>query len=257
MHMRWRLLALMFFALVALVAQAPAWLFDQALDMASAGAIRLQGTNGTVWNGRGTLLWLDRNRRQIDYRAELAWQFAAAGLLSGRIGWQLSLDKQPLATIAASMPAWQVDGLQLRLPARLLLEQVPHPVAKLGWQGDIRLDSPHWQCTWANRCEGALDLAWSNAAADLLRGHSLGDYQARVQSTAGRYDFSWATLRGETRIDAKGNWAQDGSWQLHGSILGDPVFLQRLPAVAGQFVRPGAQPGEYRFDIEGSVAARQ
>jgi len=84
---------------------------------------------------------------------------------------------------------------------------------------------------------------------DVLRGRPLGDYQIDLRGENERLALTWLTLRGETQINAQGQ-LEAGHGHLEGTVKGDPSFLQRLPSVAGNWVQPGAVPGEYRFRVQ-------
>ena len=86
-----RLSALALFALVVVVTvvalQAPAAWFVHRLAAALGGAVQMQDTEGTVWNGRGVLASPDGR-----WKVPVGWHLRAAPLLRGEV--ELELEPQ-------------------------------------------------------------------------------------------------------------------------------------------------------------------
>lgn len=234
----------------ALTMRAPSWLMDSAINRVTAGEIRLALIEGTLWNGRGTLTVIDPVSLRAQPWVTLQWRWQPGQLLKGDAAWQLLADDKPAGEIAAGFRGWRADGLAFPAPARFAMERIPHAFGRLGWRGDIVIETTQWRCSWRGRCDGRAGLRWSGAAVDVLRGRPLGDYQIDLRGEGERLALSWTTLRGETRIEAQGQ-ISPGNWQFSGAVRGDPAFLQRLPAVAGKWVTPSGTPGEYRFNLQG------
>jgi hypothetical protein len=236
---------------LALIAQAPAWLADSALACATDGAIRLTAIEGSLWNGQGALVAIDPQSRRALPWTTLSWRWRPQRLLRAEAAWALAADNRPAGEIGIGPHGWRADGLSFTAPARFLLERIPNTFAHLGWRGDLRLESQQWRCTWEFRCDGRFDLRWANASVDVLRNRVLGDYQLTAQGEAGRLHFELATLAGDARLQGEGNWEPSGAWHFSGTIEGDPSLMQRLPAVANQWVQPSGKPGAYRFELSG------
>lgn len=243
------------FAFIALLAlfllvQAPAWQIDSLLALATSGALRLARIEGTLWDGRGQLVVIDPVSRSVQPWTELQWKWLPGRLFKGEALWRITGDGKPAGDIAVGVTGWRADGLALLAPARFALERVPGTFGHLGWRGDMQLETSQWSCSWKMACTGRGSLRWAGAAVDVLRGRPLGDYLLDVEGDGRRIAFGWSTLSGETKISAKGELA-GRSWSLTGDVQGDPAFLQRLPSVAGQWVRQGSGPGHYLFDLRG------
>ena len=237
--------------LISLVARAPAWLADTALSRATDGAVRLEAIEGTLWSGGGSLVVIDPVSRRAQPWTTLHWRWRPAQLLQLEASWSLALDNRPAGDIGASPRGWRADGLTLVAPARFLLERIPHAFGHLGWRGDVQFDTTQWRCNWKLACDGRFGLRWAGAAVDVLRGRPLGDYQLDARGEAGQLRFELATLAGDIRLNAQGNWTPGGPWHMGGTVQGDPEFLKRLPAVAGNWVSPTVSPGSYHFEIGG------
>lgn len=235
----------------AVVVRAPAWLVDAALDRATAGAVRLSAAEGTLWSGRGALIVIDPVTLRAQAWTSVAWRWQPMLLARGEAAWRLEADGRSAGEFAAGPAGWRADAVALSAPARFVMERVPHAFGRLGWRGDLQMETTQWHCSWAHRCEGRAALRWTRAASDVLRGRLLGDYQLEAQAQDGRIALQWQTLQGDTQITAQGSVTPSGPWSLQGDIRGDRALLQRLPAVAGRWVRQGATPGEFSFDLRG------
>lgn len=233
-----------------LLVQAPAWQIDSLISHVTGGALRLTRIEGTLWNGRGQLVVIDPVSRRVQPWIALEWKWLSGRLFSGEALWRLSGDGKPAGDVAVGVGGWRADGLALLAPARFALERIPGTFGHLGWRGDMQLETSQWHCSWKMACTGRASLRWAGAAVDVLRGRPLGDYLLDVQGDGQKIVFDWSTLAGETHLSAQGELA-GRSWSLKGEVQGDPAFLQRLPSVAGQWVRQGRDRGHYLFDLRG------
>jgi len=239
---------------LALLARAPAWLADSALNAATGGAVRLLNCTGSLWYGGGNLTVIDPIHQQSLPWVSLDWRWRPSALFRAEAAWSLITDGRPAGELGVSPRGYRAEGLSLSAPARFALERIPHAFGRLGWRGDMQLDTTLWRCDWRMHCDGRVDLRWSGASVDVLRGRLLGDYLFGVRGDGQQLNFSWNTTGGETRVEANGAWQPGGAWNFAGTVRGDPVFLQRLPAVAGRWVTPTGTPGEFSFSLTGGPA---
>lgn len=246
-----RILVFVLTLVLCLAVQAPAWLIDSLLAQTTAQSLRLTQIEGTLWGGRGQLIVVDPVSRSAQPWIALEWHWLPARVFKGELAWRLAGDAKPAGDVAAGIRGWRAEGLALLAPARFAMERIPSTFGRLGWRGDLQLETSQWQCTWKMSCNGRGSLRWAGAAVDILRGRPLGDYQIDFVGTGEKISLSWGTQNGATKITAQGDWSPKGPWSLQGEIQGDPAFLQRLPSVAGEWVRPASGPGHYRFDLRG------
>lgn len=245
--------ALLFFVLLigALVTQAPAWLMDEQLNQFTRGAVRLTDTQGSLWQGSGTLTVIDPVKQRAQPWLALQWRWQPLYLLRGEMAWRLLSNNNPVGEVAVGINGWRADELALSAPARFAMERIPHAFGRLGWQGDMSLTTTQWRCDWQARCTGQAGLRWTGVAADILMGRPIGDYQLELRARDGNIDLNWRTLGGATQIVAQGALHADRHWNLAGTIQGEPEFVNRLPTVANQWVRPTGQPGTFAFNVGG------
>lgn len=245
--MRRKLLIFLAFALALLIAKAPARLVDGLVAHATDGGLRLQQAEGSLWHGRGVLASRDASGRSLTPWLPLAWDFDTAALGRLAVGWTFSSSGSPIGAVEASASGVKLSQLALHAPADTALSSIPHPAARAGWQGDLTLEAPAWQCPPDGRCSGEARLLWRGARSALFPGRQFGDYELRVTARAGDLRFQLVTLAGAIQASGQGEAPYGKLPRFDGRISGDPEFLSRLPAIAGGAARPTGQPGQ--FDI--------
>ena len=236
------LFVVLFFA-ICLTARVPGSVADAALDQTSDGALRLAEVEGSLWRGSGALMVIDPVTQRWQVWLNLDWDTDFSRLWRGAIGWHFGSGGGPLADIEIGPTGIRLAKLQLRGPARFYLERIPNALGRAGWQGDVALDSSGWQCSWSLRCDGNAELRWYGASSDLLQKLRLGDYRVAIAGRGGDIVAHVDTLSGEISVDGDGRWSPGGTPSFNGTLRGDPVLLDRLPNIAGRWVRSGGEPG--------------
>ncbi|WP_374488216.1 type II secretion system protein N [Zoogloea sp.] len=227
------------------VFKAPARLLDSALAHATEGGLRLQQTEGSLWQGHGVLASLGPDGRSLLPWLPLGWDFTPRSLLGLGVGWQLSSGGIPLGQFSLGLGGLALEHFQFRASAPALLSPIPTPVTRAGWQGDLGLDIPALHCSLTGQCQGDARLLWRGARSALFPGRNFGDYAISLQLRGERYSYQIQTLTGEIRLDARGEGLLKGPPTLQGRIQGDPDFLRRLPSIAGGAARPGNKDGDF------------
>ncbi len=230
-----------------LIAGAPASLVDGALARLTDGALRLQQADGSLWHGRGILASRDAGGRSLTPWLPLAWDFDTAALARLAVGWTFRSNGSPLGGIEAGVHGLAVAGLTLHAPADAALASLPHPAARAGWQGDLTLDAPRWQCPPDGRCSGEARLLWRGARSALFPGRPFGDYEIHLTARDGDLRFALHTLAGAIVANGHGEAPFGQPPRFDASLRGDPEFLSRLPAIAGGAARPAGRPGEFEI----------
>jgi general secretion pathway protein N len=245
--------------MVALVWQAPAAIFDQYIDHSSGGTLRLAQAHGTVWSGQGILMTSSRSPGVWQPQLPLEWTLDAPSIADRLLAWKVSSGGASVTTIGIGFDGVVASRVHLRGPASLFLERFKHNFARAGWRGDISIQSTRFQCAWNGHCAGRMELDWTNAASDLLPGQQLGTYRLVTDGIPGeKLRFQLRTLGGAVRIDGEGGWGVDGSVSFNGTTRGPPELLQRLPSIAGPWVRPTDEAGTWAIAISiGSESPRQ
>jgi general secretion pathway protein N len=223
---------------------------QQAMGLASVMGLelpfRLDGTQGTLWSGEaGSLSYQGMPLGRI------SWHFKPAGLLLGRIGYQIEL-RDAGQEITGSVRTGLGGGYRMEeLTGLLEAERIP----QLMGQGQIgmggRLD--------LNQLDLAFDDGRISAAEKSIRWHDasltspvkvkLGDLQADLSNAEdGGVKAEIHDLSGPTGIKANANLAADGNFQFEGSVKpssgSDPGLTTALQAFGAS--RPdGSFPVKY------------
>lgn len=242
-----KLLALLALALVFAVVKAPAALLGGLLGHFSGGGLVLQQPEGSLWQGRGILASRDAGGRSLTPWLPLAWRFDTGSLARLAIGWDLSTSGSPLGHVELGPAGLALGGLNLHAPAGAALAAIPHAAARAGWQGDLSIAAPRWNCPADGRCSGEASLLWRGAGSALFPGRSFGDYRLQINAAAGSLRFSLQTLTGPIIASGQGEAPYGQLPRFDGQLSGDAELLRRLPAIAGGAAKPGLQPGHFEI----------
>jgi general secretion pathway protein N len=227
--------------------RAPATLVDTLLKAVSDDRLRLADAQGTVWSGGGTFV-----RRQSDGTAiawmPLAWQFMPSALLEGALGWRGTPDSGLQGELRVGVSGYALEGVSTRANADTVLPLLPGPIAKLGWQGELRLQGAHWQCAWTGLCTGRLQLDWVDAQVALLPQQRLGDYEvtlvARQEGKSGQLlAFEVRTLTGALKVEGEGSLSGQGGLAFEGRLRGPQHIQEVIPSMAYGYARPNTKAG--------------
>lgn len=240
---------LILFFLTALIWRTPAAWADRFIQKASLGSVALVATEGSLWAGSGTLAVPEKATGRFTPVMPVRWSWQPAWLLHGQFRWTFSSSGASPAVLALSIHGLEINMLQITTPARSALERIPHAIGHAGWRGDLSVFIQHWQCNWRGRCSGDANLQWFGVASDLFPGRTFGDYQLNAHAVDGNMDLQLATLNGEIKLQGQGQIENNQHISMHGTIQGDPVFVGRLPNIAGKLVTPDGPPGHLRFDF--------
>ena len=244
-----RIVAAALFLLLLIAWQLPASLIDTTLNRTTENKLRLTQTQGSVWHGSGFVMVLDPLTDHWQPWTKVDWKFDWGAVAHLAMAWQLNVQDSSLARVEITASGFRLDDLHLRGPARMFLQQIPNALGRAGWRGDIALDAEHWRCDWDYQCVGGADLRWLGAASDLLVGRVFGDYQVLLVGNGETIDFQWDTLQGTVQTKGEGRWRAPDSPRLAGTIRGDMLLLQSLPAIASRWVRAGSEPGLWHISM--------
>ena len=209
--------------LVFLLANLPAAWVGFALERSSGGALALGSPRGTAWSGGGVLA----SRSGGGYRGivDMEWRCNPLSVFAGRLaiavsgagrearlraGVNLSAGKATLSDVEANVPAAIVESA---FPAAAF--------AKPDGQLRVKADSIELGEAWVR---GAASVEWIDAGLGGLQAPRLGDYRLQIAASGDRADLRLATLRGDLRLAAGGEWraAQPRTIQLRGTAEASP-----------------------------------
>jgi general secretion pathway protein N len=233
---------------VLVVAMAPATLVDQVVSQVSQGAIRIGDADGSIWNGRGQLNVVDLATQGRRPWRRIQWSFDPIGLFRGEMAWQIITSTTVTSQAAIGVSGWRVVNFGISGPAENLLQRMPGPLGKLGWDGDIDLTVSSLDCSWRRQCDGQMEARWNGAGSSFLPGQVFGDYQLKVNGVASEFELSWSsTKESNVRTSGTGKITKSGDLTLAGTVTGDPELLSRLPAIAGPWAKPTPSRDTWRI----------
>jgi len=204
--------------LVFLVANLPAAWLGLALERTSGGALALGDPRGTVWSGSGVLAL----RSGSAYRGivDLEWRCNPLWVLAGRLNVALSgagREARLRAKVSLGAGKAAVNDLEANVPAAIAETALAAAAfAKPDGQLRVKADSLEWG---AASVRGAATVEWTDAGLGGMQAPRLGDYQLQIAASGDRADLRLATLRGDLRLTAGGEWraAQPRIVQLRGT----------------------------------------
>ena len=240
--MIWRTL-LFAAALGALVLwRMPATVLDRAVADATDGRLRLLDAHGTVWAGSGTFASLSGDGRAAQPWLQGRWHTEFGALATGRLGWRLDERGKTVLQLRLMPSGVEIVRADLDAPLRALLDSIPHPLARAGWRGAARLETPGIRCDWRGACNGPARLQWSDAGVDLVPGRRFGDYELNATARGNSGSLDLRTLSGELRIDGQGGWNERGRIFFDARVEGPAEIVGRLPNVMDGIAHPTDLP---------------
>lgn len=154
-----------------------AWRFAAA----RAGALKLDGLSGTIWNGHaGSASVYGRELGALD------WQLSPLPLLRGVIAAQLDVHGGEVTGSGVvereSDGSLQVTGAVIHMPASLAAPALDIPMLQLLGRIDIDIAQLRSQGAWPTAAQG--EIHWRNAAVAGAAQAPLGDLQAKFATAA-------------------------------------------------------------------------
>ncbi len=196
---RFILLFVVLLAIVAIVIATCPASFAWRFVAARAGALKLDGLSGTIWNGHAG----GANVYGTELGA-LDWRLSPLPLLRGMVAAQLDIhggavtgsgavEREPDGTL-------QVTGAVIHMPASLAAPALDIPMLQLLGQIDIDIAQLRVQGAWPMVAQG--EIHWRDAAVAGAAQAPLGDLQARFASAAnGGIAGTAHDLGGPLRLD--------------------------------------------------------
>lgn len=248
--MRLRLAGFAFFILSSLLAGIilwPATTLVPWLERASNGHWRLAAAEGSLWNGRGTLLARSGDAAPWRMVQSIHWQMRWSELLIGRIGADIAFE-QGNALIAVAPGGVSLERFDVSLPAPAVVVLLPGALGRYNWAGSLRARGDSFRCAWNSRsCNGEIELLWSDAAVAEVPGSKLGNYRFRLVGEGQALRVDLTTLSGRLQINGSGEIAGNGL-SFHGEAGATGSDAASLDALLRTLGRPAATPGKVQID---------
>jgi general secretion pathway protein N len=205
-------------AMTVLATQAPAGFVDLALDRVTQGRVRLAEASGTIWSGRGRIVFADVLEAGAERRAGTVASVPGV-VLPGRFGWTLSpwpllvgvLDariehdsmRQPVLLTGRAGELRATPG-SLQLPP-VALDRLGSPWNTIRPTGALTLS---WESVTlrSGRFEGRASIELQQAASALTPVRPLGAYRIDVVGSGAQAQVKMNTLSGPLRLEGAGTW---------------------------------------------------
>jgi len=198
---------LLIVAAVALVVLAPATWLDRRIAAASGGTLRLNDSEGTVWQGRGALGDVGGT-----WRIPVAWRISPLPLLRGAIDIELAPSADSDAArgrLLLENDGADLRNVALRMPASVLgtLASTRLPVEP---GGELILDAPQFRYQ-PNQIDGAFNLRWQRARlATAGSTVDLGTVTAHVAPQGSALVGVISNVGGDAHIDGDVSFSASG-----------------------------------------------
>lgn len=221
---RWRgpayFAALLCCYLLFLIISLPAYWADWLASRASHGAVRIQQSEGTLWNGSGTLVIQSAGQERMQTR--IAWELQTLWLFAGKLQARLSSrSSEPAlnATIRAGYHHLSIQDVDAALPLSILSAFLP-AMDLVAPSGRLQITAKQATLT-PTGLDGDIQLTWLDAGTRMGGLSNAGDYRLVVNGRGATAGLSIETLRGDIGVTGQGEWqAQgDGPIRLAGKII--------------------------------------
>lgn len=237
------------------ISQWPAASLQAWVERGSNGRFRLNGSEGTLWNGTATLLVADSAKRWRVVQA-VGWKLRWLEILRGRLAFDSRLE-QGSALIALSPAGVSIEALETQLPAPVLNGLLAGPMARYGWTGGLALRAAAFHCAWNGyACTGAVEILWRGAGIAEISESALGSYRGRVVGEGQSLHFELATLEGRMQIAGSGD-ADAAGMRFTGEAYAQGEEADRLEAHLRTFGRRGTAAGKYILEYRAPAMARE
>lgn len=250
---RWRALAysgaILCSYLLFLIITLPAYWADWLVNRAGLGAVRIQQSEGTLWNGSGNLVIQGTGRERMQTR--IAWELQPLWLFAGKLQLRLSSqnsDPALNAKIRVGYHHLSIQEVEARLPVGVIGLFNP-AFALMDPTGRLQITTPEMTLT-STGLEGGMQLTWLAAGARLGGLSEIGDYRLVVNGRGPKAEFQIETLRGDVGIAAQGEWQTQGDGLLH--LTGTISPGSREPALIPLLRTLNAQKngGQYTWTLD-------
>jgi hypothetical protein len=242
------LAGLLFYTLF-LVTTLPAHWLGELLARGTNGALRLQNTHGSLWQGSGLLTVHSGGGGR--FSTPLHWEIHPLWLLTGRLRADVQTEGEHRlrARVAIGYRQLQLDAVEAELSAALIPALYP-PAALIAPTGSLQLKAE--QLSLDRRgLAGEARLTWLGAGGRLGGIGEVGDFLLVVNGQDGVATLRAETLRGELQLDAHGRWqpAGDGTLQLEGTLAAGSARAATLaPMLAMLNARPDGDRHSFRYN---------
>ena len=226
----------------------PASVAASVLASATRGEVQLVGTSGTIWNGRGDLLFKGGSPAVV---RNCRWTVQTERLLTGELAVKLNFPGPGVIgdlSVTRSLSSVGVHDAKLSLPAGLVAERVPQ---LRGWGVNGTLDFTSRSLALVNNSiAGAAQVLWLDASTTSLASPTaLGDYRFELNGQgSGPAQLRLTTLRGALQLNGNGEVGGPAGFKFVGSARYTGADQARIGTLLSTLGNP-APDGSVPFKI--------
>jgi general secretion pathway protein N len=192
------------------------WL-DWAALKATDGRVRITESSGTIWNGRGRLVFADPQAEQdsktslpnltsgVALPPGLSWRIAAWPLLLGRLQSEVRIEGVAAPVqIAGRLGSLRGSGGSLELPT-VTLDRLGSPWNTVQPRGKL---SVRWDPFVVERgsFSGNAEMELSGVSSALSPVKPLGHYKIQVIGQGNQANIQMSTVSGPLMLEGSGQW---------------------------------------------------
>lgn len=204
--------------LMFLIATLPASWAGELLTRVSQGQLRLQDPQGSLWRGSGTIA-IQRAGARLQNRVH--WNLQPLWLLTGQLRAAIKSegDIALQAVVSFGYHRLRVQDLNGEFAASHA-QAFYAPAMLLSPTGQVKVNASEFELGKSG-FNGEARLTWNSAGSRLGGAGEIGDYLLVASGQDGAAALRVETLRGDIKIDARGNWRAntDGSLTLEGTLV--------------------------------------
>lgn len=237
--------------LVFLAGTLPApWIYSHWLQP-RLGGLKLYGVQGTVWEGRASVL------RSGNIQVENAhWDLHPWALFRGRLeaALQFSYEAAPGSMVVGRSFAgnWYFDEVSLELPARQLTPLLRLPAAELGGKLAVQLSSLAVQQGKVTAVDGS--VAWEKAALRKPVAVELGTFEMNLETNAEGVNGTLLDKGGSVQAQGLFKLNPEGQYQLTATFASRNPQQALITQGLQLFGTPGPD-GRVKYSAAGVVPA--
>lgn len=237
----------------ALVATAPATLFDARIAALSGGRMRMADAAGTIWRGSGELVLLPSATRQ-----PVRWRLDALPLFRGEVRGTITAQGAPGATIAYGGDHFELRDLDLSLPAASIVRAAGATKIGVGVGGNLVVHVEH--LLWLpNTLDTQLSAQWREASVPGARAGAsiaLGEVSVDLNGRGAELSGPVHNAGGDVEISGELAVAAAGSSKLDLTLRQRATDRERAENVAAALSMLGSPDGQGGYRVRWAGAWR-
>lgn len=240
------------FALLVLLAQAPATWLDWALQRTSNGLVGLADAKGSLWRGSGVVQAILPSGR-VETLEAVRWTVDPWALFTARLHLAMLSERDGKPVLDAILAPTSVTLSELRLDAPAALLGVLSPSirgAQITGRLSVRASGVRVD---RQMTTGSANLTWADAGSALTPIYPLGNYMVNLRGAGKGMDFTLITLAGVLTLSGNGQWQPGTPLSFNGAARPAPDQARQLAPLLRILGRE-SRDGSYQIALSNDAA---